>query len=203
MEGVIAAPWNLVLTLLFTFTALVCLSSFVNRRRRDPRRSGLDDMDIVDLTHGVMSVAMIVMTWFMVWDAVTWAQVAIFAVFALALVPSFRGAERAKTIDLTGHIALDAAMIWMLVAMPMLMAGAHASGGGGDAHAGHHEAGGVTFEATPVWAEIVNAGFVALSVAAALWWLWRCVRVSEHRIHSLCHAVMGAGMAWMLVLMNA
>ncbi|WP_285362881.1 DUF5134 domain-containing protein [Microbacterium sp. LMC-P-041] len=198
----IAAPWNVILTLVFIMTAVICLSGLIERSREGRRGARLTDSDVIDITHGVMSVAMIVMTWWTVWDAVTWAQVAIFAILALALVPSFRGVKGAQTVDLVGHIVLDAAMVWMLAAMPLLMAGMDMSGDAGGGHAGHGGGGGPTIESTPVWVDIVNAVFIALCVAATVWWIWRLFRSSHHRIHSLCHIAMAAGMGWMLVLMN-
>lgn len=198
----IAAPWNVILTLLFVVTAVICFAGLADRSRRGRRDAGLTDSDLIDITHGIMSVAMIVMTWWTVWDAVTWAQVAIFAILALALVPSLRGAKGAQAVDLVGHIVLDAAMIWMLAAMPLLMAGMDMSEDAGGAHAGHHGGGGVAIESTPVWVDVVNAVFIALCVAATVWWVWRSFRSSHHRIHSLCHILMAAGMGWMLILMN-
>ena len=139
----IAAPWNILLTFVFVMTAVICFSGLIGRSRKGRTNSALTDSDLIDITHGVMSVAMIVMTWWTVWDAVTWAQVAIFAILVLALVPSFRGARGAQAVDLVGHIVLDVAMIWMLAAMPLLMAGMDMSGDAGGAHAGHHGGGGV------------------------------------------------------------
>lgn len=199
----IVAPWNMVLTLLFVATAAICLGDFIARRRRASDGTGLADADLIDLNHGVMSIAMIVMVWWSVWDAATWAQVAIFAILALALIPSYRGAKAAKAVDLTGHIALDAAMIWMLAAMPLLMAGMDMGEGDGGGHAGHHGGGGMMLEATPAWADVVNVIFIGICGAAAAWWIWRLFSVSHHRIHTLCHVAMAAGMGWMLVLMNA
>lgn len=198
----IAAPWNILLTLLFVMTAVICFWGLAARSRTRSEGSALTDTDLIDITHGIMSVAMIVMTWWTVWDAVTWAQVAIFAILALALVPSFRGANGAQAVDLVGHIVLDAAMVWMLAAMPLLMAGMDMSDDASGAHAEHHGGGGFALESTPVWADAVNGMFIALCVAATAWWIWRLFRSSHHRIHSVCHIAMAAGMGWMLVLMN-
>ncbi|WP_046014476.1 DUF5134 domain-containing protein [Microbacterium sp. SA39] len=198
----IAAPWNIVLTLLFVATAAICLGDLVARRRRVSDGTGLTDADLIDLNHGVMSIAMIVMVWWSVWDAVTWAQVAIFAILALALIPSYRGAKAAKAVDLTGHIALDAAMIWMLAAMPLLMAGMDMAEGDGGAHAGHQGGGGMMLDATPAWADVTNVVFLGICAVAAVWWILRLFTARHHRIHTLCHVAMAAGMGWMLVLMN-
>lgn len=199
----IAAPWNLILTVLFVFTLLVCIGTFTARRRRRADTSGLTTMDVIDLNHATMSIAMIVMVWFTTWDAVVWAQIAIFAVFTVALLPALRGATAATRVDLIGHISMNAAMIWMLAAMPLLMAGMGSMEDGGGGHAGHGGGGGqAMLEATPAWADAVNGVFIALSALAAAWWLWRLVTVRGHRLHIACHMVMAAGMGIMLALMN-
>jgi hypothetical protein len=200
----IGSPWDTILTIAFSFTAIVCLRVLVQHRTGSrSRHEGLTDMGLIHLNHGLMSIAMIVMVWVYVIDAVTWAQVALFGVLALSLIPLFgRTKKLAGKVDLVGHIVMDVAMIWMLAAMPLLMAGV--MGGESDsAHAGHH--GGVTGEmisATPVWADLVNMMFIIASAAATLWWLWRFFAVRGHRLHSLCHTVMAAGMGLMLFLMN-
>lgn len=196
----ILAPWNLVLTALFVFTALICLGDFVAQRRRSTSGSTLTSHDVIDLNHGVMSVAMIVMIWWTVWDAVTWTQVAIFAILAVALIPAYRGAGTARAIDLSGHIALNAAMIWMLAAMPLLMAGM-TMGNGGGGHGDHGGGADMAMTGTPAWAQVVNTIFIVISVALAGWWLWRLATARRHRIHILCHIAMSLGMAGMLALM--
>ncbi|MGO1850786.1 DUF5134 domain-containing protein [Microbacterium sp. JB110] len=200
------SPWDLILTVVFVFTGLVCVGALIARRVVRPRSTeGIGDEELVDITHTVMSAAMILMTWAAVLDAVTWAQVALFAVFALALIPNFRRAHGlAHRVDLVGHVAMNAAMIWMLAAMPLLMAGMDMGDDAGSAHAGHHESGheqGLT--ATPVWGDVVNGLFIVVCAIGALWWLYRSATARGHRLHSGCHALMAAGMAAMLWLMNA
>lgn len=198
-------PWNIVLTIAFAFTFVICVGdALVGRLRAADRRAVITDGELVDVNHGVMSIAMIAMTWFFAMDVVTWAQVLLFVILGLSLVPPLlRASSRRGRTDLTGHIALDAAMIWMLAAMPLLMAGAM-SAGGGSIHAEHAgaDAGPDMLMATPIWADVVNVLFVVVSAAAALWWLVQMFVSRGHRVHLLCHVVMAAGMAWMLVLMN-
>ena len=55
---------------------------------------------------------------------------------------------------------------------------------------------------TPVWVDVVNVVFVAGSAAIALWWAFRASTVRGDRLHALCHCLMAAGMAAMLLLMN-
>ncbi|OIU86408.1 DUF5134 domain-containing protein [Microbacterium sp. AR7-10] len=201
----IASPWDLILTATFLTTGLICLGDLIARRIRRPARTeGLADEELIDINHAVMSAAMILMTWVTVLDAVTWAQIALFAIFALALVPALTRAHGfPHRVDLVGHIVLNAAMIWMLAAMPLLMAGIDMGGDGGSAHAGHH--GGsdeMGLMATPVWADVVNAAFIVTCAMGALWWLYRAVAIRGHRMHVLCHVLMAAGMGLMLWLMN-
>src|SRR5699024_10090229 len=116
-------------------------------------------------------------------------------------------------------------MMWMLLAVPLQMPhplddGAHGEAGG-EGHAGHHgdhaysgdhahhgdhaHSGGSdmaqAMAQTPDWATAVNWVAIALSALAAVWWLLLLVRSRRIGIHTLCHAVMGLGMAGMLALM--
>mgnify|MGYP004171193529 CR=1 FL=1 len=64
----------------------------------------------------------------------TWAQIALFAIFALALLSALARAHGfPHRVELVGHVVLNAAMIWMLAAMPLLMAGMDMGGDGGSA----------------------------------------------------------------------
>src|SRR5699024_6701584 len=94
--------------------------------------------------------------------------------------------------------------------------GAHGDAGG-EGHAGHHgdhahsgdhahhgdhaHSGGSdmaqAMAQTPDWATAVNWVAIALSALAAVWWLLLLVRSRRIGIHTLCHAVMGLGMAGM------
>ncbi|MFS2243016.1 MULTISPECIES: DUF5134 domain-containing protein [unclassified Microbacterium] len=201
----IASPWDLILTVVFFATGLICLGDLIARRIRRPARTeDLADEELIDINHAVMSAAMILMTWVTVLDAVTWAQIALFAIFALALLPALARAHGfPHRVELVGHVVLNAAMIWMLAAMPLLMAGMDMGGDGGSAHAGHHGGGDeMGLMATPVWADVVNTAFIVACTLGAAWWLYRAAVARGHRMHALCHALMAAGMGAMLWLMN-
>ena len=156
---------------------------------------------VLHINHAVMSAAMILMIWVIVSDVAVWAQVALFAVLALALLPALRGAsDRARRADLVGHLGLNAAMIWMLAAMPLLMADV----GGLEGHAGHGSAVAIAPAGHPPgWAIAVNSLFVVVCAAGVLWWLVRATAVREHRLPALGHGLMAAGMGTMLVLLPA
>ncbi|MFC8850079.1 MULTISPECIES: DUF5134 domain-containing protein [unclassified Micromonospora] len=187
---------------MFLVTGLVCAGGLLIRRRGTVGDRELSDVDLVHINHGVMSAAMILMLWVMVEGVVAWAQVAIFAILALSLLPAYRRARAASSrVDLLGHVGMAVAMIWMLAAMPTLMS-EMATGGGG---AGHSHGGGSSATAptaTPMWADVVNVGFVVLAAGTALWWLYRAATGAGHRLHLASYAAMAGGMATMLVLMN-
>lgn len=203
--SMIASPWDIILTAVFAFTGAVCLGHLIAHRARGlDDRSELSRGELVDINHGVMSLGMILMIWVSVQDVVTWAEIALFAILALSLLPGFRSRTSATLrIDIIGHIFLDLAMIWMLAAMPLLMAGMGMRSGGHAGHEGHGGGGeGEMLAATPEWADLVNSAFVVVCAVAALWWIYRVSTSPGHRLHATCHAVMAAGMGVMLVLMN-
>jgi hypothetical protein len=199
---VLETPWVPVLTIVFLLTGLVCAGDLVIRRRGVPREQAFSDAELIDINHCVMSAAMILMVWLMVDGVFAWAQVAIFGILAFALLPAYLRARGAsERVDVLGHVSQNVAMIWMLAAMPILMSEMGVGGGSGHSHG--VAAAGATPTPTPAWADVTNVVFVALSVTGALWWLYRAARpTSGHRLHQLTCAVMGAGMATMLLLMN-
>ena len=206
------ASWSLVMTVVFLATAVLCGLHLARSARPVTPLSGSAAhaahsgpvATTVHVNHLVMSLAMLLMVWRPVGSAGTWAQVAIFGLFALLMLmglPTLPGVL--ARVGLLSHVVLNASMIWMLLAMPLLMG--HAEHGGTDEHAAHHAgaetAAAVAVLPVPAWATTVNAAAMALSALVALWWLGRLLRESEHRAHSACHLLMGGGMALMLALM--
>src|SRR5699024_2457345 len=217
----ISFPWSLILTAAFAFTGLVCLIH-VPRHWKETLSPTCPDvgaarMDlVVHSNHLVMSIGMIAMVWVSTGTIATWGQVAFFAVLTVVMIVGGIGLKgRTPRISVASHIVLNAAMVWMLLAMPLLMAhpmddGAHGDESGAD-HAGHHgghghaHSGGSDMAQAmaqpPDWATAVNWVAIVLSGLAAAWWLFLLVRSRRIGIHTLCHAVMGLGMAGMLALM--
>lgn len=201
-------PVNVGLTIAFAITGFYCLIHLISSRFGVAARHtrSLTDDEVVDVDHVIMSLAMVVMTWLMVDDVLLWAQVALFAVLTLSFLPNMKRARgTAARVDISGHMLLNLAMIWMLAAMPLLMAGMdHGTSSGGAGHGSH--GGGDTegaLVATPGWVDGVNAGFIAVCGVAAVWWIARvAVSKGRHRWHSGCHALMAAAMAVMLKVMN-
>nr|WP_244630824.1 MULTISPECIES: DUF5134 domain-containing protein [unclassified Microbacterium] len=196
------SPWDLILTALFAATGLWCAIDLAAHRGQARRADGsLTEHTVIHVNHLVMSIAMILMVWVPMIDAANWAQVAIFAIFAAALTPALATGGVANRVSALGHITMNAAMIWMVLAMPLLMAGMIV---GGDESSAHHHHGGDDSglpTSTPVWADVVNGIFVIVSALAALWWILALLRRNRHW-HDLCYAAMSAGMGIMLVLMN-
>jgi hypothetical protein len=193
---VVDPPWDLLLTVAFVLTGTAGIWILVVCPP-----SGAET--VLHLNHAVMSAAMILMIWVIVSDVAVWAQVALFVVLTVALLPGLqRTGSGAGRADVVGHLALNAAMIWMLAAMPLLMADARS--GGPTSHAGHGSMAAVTSsEPTPGWAIAVNSLFVALCAAGVLWWLLRATVVREHRLPAIGHSLMAAAMGTMLLLMSA
>lgn len=158
---------------------------------------------LVGVNHLVMSVCMLLMTWMPAGTVGTWTQVALFAVLAVGLLASAcRAPSAALRIDLSGHVLLNGAMIWMLLAMPVLMG--HMPGSG-SASAHHGNTGSdeamAPMAPAPDWMVSLNWAGVAVCSAIAVWWLAQVIIRTRHRVHALCHLLMSAGMALMLALM--
>ncbi|MFI5623043.1 DUF5134 domain-containing protein [Nocardioides sp. NPDC051685] len=198
-------PWDLLLTVAFVLTGTSGIWTLVVC-------PGSGGQTVLHVNHTVMSATMILMIWVILRDVAVWAQVAVFVILTLALLPALRRtSSRARRADVVGHLALNAAMIWMLAAMPLLMTNAHADGphtAGIAGHAGH--SGSVAAlpptaaaAAAPGWAILVNSLFVAACAAGLIWWLLRAAAVREHRLPALGHGLMATGMGTMLLLMPA
>src|SRR5699024_5518409 len=124
-SGMISFPWSLILTAAFAFTGLVCLIH-VLRHWNETRSPTCPDvgaarMDlIVHSNHLVMSIGMIAMVWVSTGTIATWGQVAFFAVLTVVMIIGGVGLRgRTPRISLASHIVLNAAMVWMLLAMPL------------------------------------------------------------------------------------
>ncbi len=195
-------PWDLLLTVAFVLTGTSGIWTLVVC-------PGSGGQTVLRLNHTAMSAAMILMIWVIVRDVAIWAQVALFAILTLALLPGLRGtsgtSSPSRRADVVGHLGLNAAMIWMLAAMPLLMTDAHATGTHTAGHAGHSGAAAALpaagAAAAPGWAIVVNSLFIMACGAGVVWWLLRAAVVREHRLPALGHGLMATGMGTMLLLM--
>lgn len=198
-------PWDTILTVVFAITGLNCLwhVSYVDRSVQT-----LTDR-MIDILHLSMSVAMIVMIWIPTRGAGTWLQVAVFAGFGLLLVISAfaKAIGPVARVNLLSHSMLASAMVWMLAAMPLMMAGVLlptiGTAGGQEGHSmpvvTTSDISEITV--TPIWVALITWFLVALCAIVLIWWSFRFAVDRRHRRHTLCHIGMSAGMGIMLALM--
>ncbi|GLZ54553.1 DUF5134 domain-containing protein [Actinomycetospora sp. NBRC 106378] len=201
---------TLVFTAIFLVTggyALVRIAQLLVTRDRDGSRVG-------ELAHLLMSLGMLAMTWGVtggVLEVVAFGVLTVWFVRRL-LLPA--GHERHVEAY---HAAMSATMVWMLAAMPALMAS-------GDDAGSHHHGG----SAMPFPTGAVTFVLVVVSLAAAAFWLVRIVRpvpgegcapavladagsvavaarpvvaTVGSRLDAGCHLLMSLGMAGMLLAM--
>ena len=207
----IETPWSFALPAIFLATAILCALHLAQTRgaaaapMNPHARHESAISTAVHVNHLVMSLAMLLMVWRPVGTAGTWVQVAIFTLFgALMLSGIFAEVSVSERISLSRHTSLNVTMIWMLLAMPMLMA--HPRDGSGDVHAAHH--GGASADpasippvTAPAWASGASWAAIGVSGLVAVWWAVRLLREPGHRVHAACHLLMAAGMSLMLALM--
>lgn len=185
---------------------------------------------LVELFHLAMSLAMIAMAWAYVGGPETPGgrlEVVVFGAFTAWFAYRATRRDTAHSPLANGyHVAMGAAMTWMVAAMPLIMGSSHAGSSGG----GGHHGGSAPVEATgpvappepaPGWVVVVTIAFALLSVAAAGWWGARAVRAGDTggdampsgdvltrttvtqsaRVEAGCHVLMSLGMGGMLVAM--
>lgn len=168
-------PLAWALTALFAATGFYALARWataVSERRSAAHRTA-------ELAHLLMSAAMIVMTWTWYGSAGLWTQIVLFGVLGVFfLVTASRGIPCGPSGRLAGaaHALMAAAMVWMLAAMPLIMASPAEAAGGGGAHA-HHGGGdamdmsGTAHAAGPAgWAVAVTVALCAVLLAVAGYW---------------------------------
>lgn len=153
------------------FYALARWAAAVSERRSAAHRTA-------ELAHLLMSAAMVVMTWTWYGSAGLWTQIVLFGVLCVFfLVTASRGVPCGPSGRVAGaaHALMAAAMVWMLAAMPLIMASPVAAAGGGGAHAHHGgdtmDMSGTAHAAGPAgWAVAVTVALCAVLLAAAGYW---------------------------------
>ncbi|TCK25981.1 DUF5134 domain-containing protein [Pseudonocardia endophytica] len=176
-----SAPLAWMLTVAFVVTgayALLRCSATVAGPLPPERRTA-------ELAHVVMSVSMVVMTWS--WFSTTGLvlQVVLFslftAYFATRAVRGWRGTAHA-CVGGAAHALMAAAMVWMLVSMPLVMAMPVSGSDGEGGHAGHAgHGGGSAGDAMAMGGQAGWAVAVTLAVSVALlvacgYWALRALR---------------------------
>ncbi len=142
-----------------------------------------------------MSIAMIAMSWALTGGPSTASgglQIVVFGVFAVWFLARLArpAAGRARVTE-GYHLGTNAAMVWMVAAMPQLMGTAMAAMGGHHDQSGDGMAavpgmpgmrgmagfgGGPMSASTPVWATVGSWVFIVLLGAAVVFWATRIAR---------------------------
>jgi hypothetical protein len=184
-----SVPLSVLLTTLFAATGGYALLRWAALRSGLAAHGG---DQVAELSHLVMSLAMLAMVWAYGGPAGLVVQLVAFSAFAAyflgRLVRRRVGAAVPGCPAAEFHLLMSATMIWMVAGMPVLMGGS-GSPGGADAggHAGHGghgggqaiaEAGGgpVVPVAVPGWAVALTVASVAALLVAAAFWALRAVR---------------------------
>ncbi|HWD06095.1 MAG TPA: DUF5134 domain-containing protein [Amycolatopsis sp.] len=161
-------------TVVFAITGLYSLYRFAGLMSG----TGRDGDRAAELAHLLMSLAMVGMTWAWTGSADTTGgivQVVVFGLFALWFAGGLlAGAHR---VGGAYHLVMAVAMVWMVVAMPLLMGGM--AGGPGDG--GRADMPGMqsanpmpttgALASRPAWVSLVTVVLIVLLAVAALWWL--------------------------------
>ena len=183
-----------------------------------------------ELTHLVMSLAMIAMAWAWTGGPTSPSGVLQIVVFGATTVWfALRARTPGHPRAVAGyHVVMNAAMVWMVAAMPQIM-GMTMSGDASDGHHGGSASGaGSVAIATPAWVAALTWLFAGLLLVTAVLWALRVrlpaaqtgcagqgpdearggVAVATRPVTGLgarldagCHLLMSLGMAGMLVAM--
>ena len=219
--------------LALVFTAVFLATGVYSLVRLAELGAGGDrgDSRAAELTHLVMSLAMIAMAWAWTGGPTSPSGVLQIVVFGAATVWfALRALTPGHPRAVAGyHVVMNAAMVWMVAAMPQIM-GMTMSG---DSEGGHHHGGsasgaGSVAIATPPWVAAVTWLFAALLLGTAVLWALRVRRPAAPadgvgqgpdeapggvavatrattglgaRLDAGCHLLMSLGMAGMLVAM--
>ncbi len=178
-------------TLSWVFTAVFTLTGVYSLVRLGELASGSDRTGsrVAELSHLLMSIAMIAMAWAWVGGPSSVSGLVLIVVFGVFVV-WFLGrlvwpAAGHPRVTEGYHLVTNAAMVWMVAAMPEIMAADMAAVGGhdqsSDGMAGMPGMGGMPGtgvggsmpSSTPVWATVVSWVFIVLLVAAAVFWATR------------------------------
>jgi len=220
-------PLLLVLTAMFAATglySLVRLSALASGAATEGDR-------VAELSHLLMSIAMLGMTWGWTGGPLTPSGVVQLVLFGLLsvwfLVPVLRPGGH-HWMGRIYHLVVQVAMVWMVAAMPALMGmgGAATAASGHEGHGATADVGEMTGMVMsgppPWWVHLVTVAFVMLLCVAALAWAIAAVRPARVpvpaataaapsepgpaaprgiRLDAGCHLLMSLGMAGMFLAM--
>ena len=139
----------------------------------------------VELSHLLMSIAMIAMAWAWTGGPGTASgilQLVVFGLFAVFFLAQAVAGGHDTTVS-ADHVLMNGAMVWMVAARPALTGMSATAGGEGGGHAGHGSGSGdmagmagMEPMAPPTWVTLVTWAFVVLLVLSALFWVFRAAR---------------------------
>jgi hypothetical protein len=167
-------PLSVALTVLFTGTGLYSLLRWASLR---VGVAGHHGDQVAELSHLVMSLAMVGMVWAYGGSFADTVQLVVFGGFSCYFLGRLVLGRLRPGCPAPGfHLLMAASMVWMVAAMPLLMAGmSSGSGGGGmvmDGHVmgGDEGASGPVVTETPGWALALTVlCCVGLLVGAGYW----------------------------------
>ncbi len=162
----------------------------------------------VELSHLLMSLAMVAMVWMWGGPGARAVQLVVFtgftAMFLLLGGHAWRAARPDAGAAFGYHALMAGSMVWMLAAMSTMTGHSWSGGAGG----GHHDVAGPdvgelvpAVTVAPLWTVFVTAGLVCGLVAAALAWMRALRRGAGDRAGATAHVLTSAGMAVMLLVM--
>ena len=169
-------------TLSWTFTVVFTLTGVYSTVRLAELTSGIDRTGnrLAELSHLVMSLAMIAMAWAWTGDPSSptgLLQIVVFGLFGIWFLARLTVPEGDHSRANEGyHLVTNAAMVWMVAAMPQIMGAEKPA-----SDAAHHGMAGMAMPAStppsaPGWVVAVSGVFVVLLVAGAVLWTSRIAR---------------------------
>jgi hypothetical protein len=181
-----------VFTVAFAVTGLYSLGRYVRlSAATGPAARVSGQARATELLHLLMSVAMIAMSWGRSGGPETGSGIVQLLAFGvLSLLFGLFAARASGLVGVLGraaHAVMAAAMVWMVVAMPLLMGhGTPGSAGDAGAHAGHGAMAGMDMGGTqatdpaaaappPGWAIGLTVAVVVLLLGSAAFWAGRLV----------------------------
>lgn len=176
-----SVPLSVLLTVVFAATGGYSLLRWASLRAGVAGHHG---DRVAELSHLVMSAAMIAMVWAYGGPIGNAAQIVLFTVLAgyfLTRLPVGRPTRPGGCPAPGFHLLMCGSMVWMVAAMPLLTGGLAMDSAGGHMHdmpmGGADAAGqdGQPPPATPAWAVVVTVVLSVALLAAAGYWLRRAM----------------------------
>lgn len=189
---------SLMVTVVFTIVFAVTGGYSLVRLASQVAGTGHDGEPVIELAHLLMSLAMIGMTWG--WSSGPGSNSGIVQILVFGLLTAWfaghllaRDSRHGRSVT-AYHLIMNAAMVWMVAAMPLLMAGMSADDATGG---GHHDdmadmpgmsdasaSSAAHAATTPGWATAVSLVLAAALAVFALSWAWRAARGDAHPAHT-------------------